>query len=184
MPCHSKLWLNKEKDESRPEFDTIQNKGLPAFGKSGIFSNKQKHFHFETLKRKNTPLKHAQRNYFMLNINIMSILCHNSHFRRDTAVVHVTARSLDDTVKITMKRDTQIRDGDVECWQTWPPLDRRPLWRPRRRGFTIYTMFPKIFSNSVVLLQTRVTIINCFVCHSCFLAAINASYQTSAVVLP
>ncbi|EYB80770.1 hypothetical protein Y032_0400g753 [Ancylostoma ceylanicum] len=34
-------------------------------------------------------------------------------------VVHVTARPLADTVKITMKRDTQIKDGDVECWQTW-----------------------------------------------------------------
>ncbi|EYC24304.1 hypothetical protein Y032_0014g2431 [Ancylostoma ceylanicum] len=40
-------------------------------------------------------------------------------------------------MRITMKSDTQIRDGDVECWQAWLPLDPRPLWRPRRRGFTV-----------------------------------------------
>ncbi|EYC34453.1 hypothetical protein Y032_0001g424 [Ancylostoma ceylanicum] len=33
--------------------------------------------------------------------------------------VHVTARSLADIIKITMKRDTQSRDDDVDCWQAW-----------------------------------------------------------------
>ncbi|EYC41995.1 hypothetical protein Y032_0548g3285 [Ancylostoma ceylanicum] len=49
------------RQRSRPEFDTIRNKDLRAFCRSGIFLNKQKHFQFETSKRKNTPLKHAQR---------------------------------------------------------------------------------------------------------------------------
>ncbi|EYB80890.1 hypothetical protein Y032_0397g690 [Ancylostoma ceylanicum] len=28
-----------------------------------------------------------------------------------------------------MKRDTQIRDDDVDCWQAYSPLDPRPLGR-------------------------------------------------------
>ncbi|EYC43294.1 hypothetical protein Y032_0498g2541 [Ancylostoma ceylanicum] len=48
--------------------------------------------------------------------------------------VHVTARSLVDIIKITMKRDTQIRNDDVDSWQAWPPLYPRPLGRTRRSG--------------------------------------------------
>ncbi|EYB84043.1 hypothetical protein Y032_0323g2469 [Ancylostoma ceylanicum] len=45
--------------------------------------------------------------------------------------VHVTARSLADIIKITMKRDTQSRYDDVDCSQAWLP---RPLGRTRRFG--------------------------------------------------
>ncbi|EYB80912.1 hypothetical protein Y032_0397g702 [Ancylostoma ceylanicum] len=37
--------------------------------------------------------------------------------------VHVAAGSLVRIRKTTMKRDTQIRDDDVDCWQVWN-LDR------------------------------------------------------------
>ncbi|EYC02399.1 hypothetical protein Y032_0100g3275 [Ancylostoma ceylanicum] len=47
---------------------------------------------------------------------------------------HVTAKSLVDIIKVTMKRDTQLRDGDVDCWQAWRPLDPRSLGRTRRFG--------------------------------------------------
>ncbi|EYC42441.1 hypothetical protein Y032_0531g3019 [Ancylostoma ceylanicum] len=40
--------------------------------------------------------------------------------------VHVTARTLVDVIKITMERDTQIGDDDVEGWQAWPPVDLGP----------------------------------------------------------
>ncbi|EYC39699.1 hypothetical protein Y032_0644g1081 [Ancylostoma ceylanicum] len=42
---------------------------------------------------------------------------------RATQAVHVTAGSLVDIRKTTMKRDTQIRYDDVECWRAWI-LDR------------------------------------------------------------
>ncbi|EYB88138.1 hypothetical protein Y032_0252g239 [Ancylostoma ceylanicum] len=44
---------------------------------------------------------------------------------------HVTAKSLVDIIKITMKCDTQIGNEDVECWQAWPP---RPPERTSRFG--------------------------------------------------
>ncbi|EYC04613.1 hypothetical protein Y032_0087g2112 [Ancylostoma ceylanicum] len=46
-------------------------------------------------------------------------------------VVHVTAGSLVDITKTTMKRDTQSRYDDVDCSQAWLP---RPLGRTRRFG--------------------------------------------------
>ncbi|EYC42959.1 hypothetical protein Y032_0509g2722 [Ancylostoma ceylanicum] len=48
--------------------------------------------------------------------------------------VQVTARSLVDIIKITRKRDTQIRDDDVDCWQAWAHLDPQPRGRTRRFG--------------------------------------------------
>ncbi|EYC06357.1 hypothetical protein Y032_0076g1017 [Ancylostoma ceylanicum] len=51
--------------------------------------------------------------------------------------VNVTAGSLVDIIKTTMKRETQIRDDDVECWQAWVPLDLRPRGRTRRFGWTV-----------------------------------------------
>ncbi|EYC11005.1 hypothetical protein Y032_0053g2423 [Ancylostoma ceylanicum] len=44
-------------------------------------------------------------------------------------VAHVTSKSLVDIIKITMRRDTQIRDEDVECYQSCPPWHLRPLGR-------------------------------------------------------
>ncbi|EYC04881.1 hypothetical protein Y032_0085g1843 [Ancylostoma ceylanicum] len=39
-----------------------------------------------------------------------------------------------DIMKITVKRDTQTRDDDVDCWQVWLPLDPPPLERTRIDG--------------------------------------------------
>ncbi|EYC10111.1 hypothetical protein Y032_0057g2766 [Ancylostoma ceylanicum] len=47
-----------------------------------------------------------------------------SETNESAQAVHFTAKSLVDIIKITMKRDTQIRYDDVDCWQAWMPLDQ------------------------------------------------------------
>ncbi|EYC03467.1 hypothetical protein Y032_0094g2776 [Ancylostoma ceylanicum] len=47
-----------------------------------------------------------------------AIVAYGTHYIRNNEsaqAVHVTAKSLVDIIKTTVKRDTQIRDDDVDC---------------------------------------------------------------------